>query len=1024
MNDANKSKPQLIEELAAARQQIARLEVARSELESVENALRESEERFRIALQNSKIVVYTQDQDLRYTWIYNPLLGFTPEGIVGKTDAELLLPEDAAPLERIKRQVLESGTGTRATVRTLIEGEAYYYDLTVEPLCDAQGRVVGVTGASRDITERVRTEKALSESEERHRTLYETLAQGVVYQAANGEITSANPAAERILGLTLDQMQGRSSMDPRWRAIQEDGTEFPGDMHPSMVALRTAEPVRDVVMGVCNPQLERTVWINVSATPQFRSEENTPYRVYTTFEDITRRTLAEKALQEERDRAQGYLDISSVIVVIKPDQTVSLINRRGCEILGYEEQEILGQNWFDTCIPEQERERVRSTFDQLMLGAVEPAEYFENPILTKSQGERIIAWHNTVLRDESGAIVGSLSSGEDITARMRAEAALRTAHDELELRVEERTAELNRGRQRERVLNTLLRLSMEDLSLEQQLERALHEIVSIPWLPVQPQAAIFLVGEEPETLELRAQHGFDKATQGDCERISFGQCLCGRAAASGELLFAEHGDERHEIEHEDQPPHNHYCVPILSDGKSIGTLTLYLERGRLRDTQQEEFLQAIAHTLAGIIERKRVEEALRQSEGQLREVNEQLARHGRELEQKVSERTHEIEQRRQVAESLRDMLAVLNSGRPLDEILSYIGTEARRLLGSDTSAIYRLSDPEATFEIQTVQGQYADLVAELQFPPGYLEALKEGQPVVFSEAAVALPYSQAAEVGSGSIPRELTAHFPAMLAVPLAVADEVYGGLMLYYSEPWDFSGEDVDLAVAFADQASLAIANERLRRQAQEVAVLEERGRLARDLHDSVTQSLYSITLLAEGWKRLDKAGKLDDTEDPLTELGEIAQQALKEMRLLVHELRPPDLEAVGLLRALMQRLSAVEKRAGVDARLEADDVVTLPPQVEECLYRIAIEALNNALKHASASRVVVRVHADRERVELEVADNGRGFDVEALEEGRGMGLQGMRERAEHRGGVFSVDSTPSQGTSVRVRIGTVGNA
>jgi signal transduction histidine kinase len=260
-----------------------------------------------------------------------------------------------------------------------------------------------------------------------------------------------------------------------------------------------------------------------------------------------------------------------------------------------------------------------------------------------------------------------------------------------------------------------------------------------------------------------------------------------------------------------------------------------------------------------------------------------------------------------------------------------------------------------------------------------------------------------------------------MLAVPLAVADEVYGGLMLFYAEPRDFAGEDVDLAVAFADQAALAIANERLRRRAQEVAVLEERGRLARDLHDSVTQSLYSITLLAEGWKRLDQAGRLEDTEEPLTELGDIAQQALKEMRLLVHELRPPDLEAVGLLQALQQRLSAVERRAGVDARLEADDEVTVPPQVEECLYRIAIEALNNALKHASASRVVVRIHAEGERVELDVEDNGCGFDLEALEAGRGLGIRSMRERAEYHGGTFSVDSTPGHGTIVRMRIEAV---
>ena len=117
--------------------------------------------------------------------------------------------------------------------------------------------------------ERLRAEEALEQSEREHRTLFETMAQGVVYQDASGRITAANPAAERILGLTLDQMQGRTSMDPRWRAIHPDGSDFPGDTHPAMVALRTGREVRNVVMGVFNPRTEAYTWININAVPQF-----------------------------------------------------------------------------------------------------------------------------------------------------------------------------------------------------------------------------------------------------------------------------------------------------------------------------------------------------------------------------------------------------------------------------------------------------------------------------------------------------------------------------------------------------------------------------------------------------------------------------------------------------------------------------------------------------------------------------------------------------------------------------------
>ena len=123
---------------------------------------------------------------------------------------------------------------------------------------------------------KIKVEVALRESEEKYRTLFETMAQGVVYQNRNGEITSANPAAHRILGLSLDQMQGRTSFDPRWQAISEDGSDFPGETHPAMIALETGVEVRNTLMGVFHPDKEDYVWININAVPQFELGKKTP----------------------------------------------------------------------------------------------------------------------------------------------------------------------------------------------------------------------------------------------------------------------------------------------------------------------------------------------------------------------------------------------------------------------------------------------------------------------------------------------------------------------------------------------------------------------------------------------------------------------------------------------------------------------------------------------------------------------------------------------------------------------------
>jgi PAS domain S-box-containing protein len=142
---------------------------------------------------------------------------------------------------------------------------------------------------------------------------------------------------------------------------------------------------------------------------------------------------SEEALIEERDKAKNYLDIAGVlIVIIDMDQKVSLINKKGCEILGYDENEIIGKNWFDTFIPKSNRDEVRAVFKKLMSGEIEPVEYFENSILTKDNEERIIAWHNTFLRDEDSKIIATLSSGEDITERKKADGELRRLTSELE----------------------------------------------------------------------------------------------------------------------------------------------------------------------------------------------------------------------------------------------------------------------------------------------------------------------------------------------------------------------------------------------------------------------------------------------------------------------------------------------------------------------------------------------------------------------------------------------------------------
>jgi len=159
-------------------------------------------------------------------------------------------------------------------------------------------------------------QKELKESEKNYRNLFETMDQGVVYQDNNGEIISANPAAEEILGLTLNEMRGRSSKDSRWKTIREDGSDFPGEEHPAMVALKTGKKVKNVIMGVYISKSDKISWIKINATPKFRKGEYEPYQVYTVFEDISQRKQIEEKLGGSEAKLEAVIESMNDAVFI------------------------------------------------------------------------------------------------------------------------------------------------------------------------------------------------------------------------------------------------------------------------------------------------------------------------------------------------------------------------------------------------------------------------------------------------------------------------------------------------------------------------------------------------------------------------------------------------------------------------------------------------------------------------------------------------------------------------------------
>lgn len=369
----------------------------------------------------------------------------------------------------------------------------------------------------------------------------------------------------------------------------------------------------------------------------------------------------------------------------------------------------------------------------------------------------------------------------------------------------------------------------------------------------------------------------------------------------------------------------------------------------------------------------------------------------------------ELQRRLAESESFGRVLVGLLQKTVLEQVLDIVCSEAQGLIGATGSAVLLLTD-QAWLEVRHRLGRPLAAIERLPVDGSLAgEVVRNGTPVCLNDPAL---FAQAQVY---QWPADLT----ALLALPLHVNGGIIGVLDVV-NKDGGFTDEDIRVMSVFANQAAMAIEHARLQRQAEQLAVLEERQRLARELHDSVTQSLYSVTLYANAAALALAAGKIDVTTGYLAELQETAQEGMRDMRLLIFQLHPPVLEAEGLVAALQARLTAVEGRAGLQTQFRVEGERRLPINVEEDLYWIAQEALNNARKHAAARHVNVHLRITESMVRLDVADDGVGFDLAALRAGGrvGGGLRSIEERAARLNGRLTHGSKPGEGTWLTVEV------
>ncbi len=365
--------------------------------------------------------------------------------------------------------------------------------------------------------------------------------------------------------------------------VRKDGTVFPCFVHKSLLRDRLGEPV-----GIISTVL-----------------------------DITELKHAEEQMRRERSKAQKYLDISGVIfVAIGADRRVSMINKHGCEILGYRQEEVVGTDWFDNYLRLEDKEKVGQIFDAGMRGNAESAEYFENYILTKNGEERLILWHNTAIEDDSGNIVGTLSSGLDITERKQAEQRLRGQY-------------------------TLAVALSRTSDLREALELILKAAIEVKGID---SGSIYLFDEQTGGFDLIVHKGLSKGFTRRVAHLS-GDEPGIKLIKSGEIIYRPVEDFRLSAFRESLEQEglcSLFIAPIVHQGKVIGSLHLSSHRyGRISQSVRET-VEMFAVQIGAVVARVKAEQALldahKELERKVEQRTAQLSKAYRDLETEIAER--------------------------------------------------------------------------------------------------------------------------------------------------------------------------------------------------------------------------------------------------------------------------------------------------------------------------------------------------------------------------------------------------
>jgi nitrate/nitrite-specific signal transduction histidine kinase len=547
---------------------------------------------------------------------------------------------------------------------------------------------------------------------------------------------------------------------------------------------------------------------------------------------------------------------------------------------------------------------------------------------------------------------------------------LQASYAQLEQRVADRTRELA-------ALNDIAAEVSRSLDLDQLMRGALEKTLQLTQIEA---GGFYIWDEESQLLRLVAYRGMDEMLAQAIDRLKFGEGISGRVLQTGEPIVVQDISSDERLTVSAVAKHAYHAAasfPLISRSNVLGTLFVISHEFRPFSQQDISLLTAIGQQVGVAVEKAR-------------------------LYNQAGQRMRELDALYQADEKLLTHLE-------LKQVLQALVDVAVDLLQADKSSLLIWDDMHQRLVLGASRGFSPDVLDKFDFVVG--EGLI-GQIVATGKTAIVEDTLEDARVLRWVVEQE---GVRSLMHVPIRIGEQIFGVFNVNYLQPRAFGKDEQRLFLALTQRAALAIENAQLYGQAQIAATVEERQRLARELHDAVTQTLFSASLIAEVlpilWQRKPEEGR-----KRLEELRQLTRGALAEMRSLLLELRPKALMEAEINELFHHLVDAFTGRARIPAKFILDGNCSLEPEVKVAFYRIAQEALNNVAKHAHAEQAAVTLQCKPGFVILEIWDSGRGFDIQNVPPDH-LGLGIMQERTAKIGAELQIESSVGSGTTVRVR-------